>query len=497
MTLESKRCTYFRPWSRKQLIFATMAILLLACMAGCGNGSGSLAVTGGPTAVTFCPQSSCTYNGNNGSAFGQLNIISTILVDGKDNVWIPTTTANGNISVVLIPGGNPANAVSICQTGCKYTNIGGSNPNVLGYATDPLGNLWIVSFEYTNSLNLFLLKIPASSPENPTQYNCLANCNLPSYGHVFMTVDQSQNIWVTSSIAILTKITVSGGTTFSSQQICPSTSCGGVSFSNNFTPTGIGVDSSGNVWVSGIVNNTSSPVGVIFENPIGNTSQSGVSTLCNSNQNGCTVTAPSGELGFTTTYNNPTLTSSNNSLPTSSTTTLSNNLAFDSSGNIWISDYGNSKVDEIPAGNMKNTIYCNNNCGGEPHGGGPAGIAVDSQGRAWVATTFGYSSNGTSASSTSSPYTGGGVSAYTIAGTSIKSFAGYCDFTDQNESTAMNCTQFSAFMFPQAVAVDSKGNVWVANNGFDNASSSTNNNNNGNNNGTVTGWVTELIGAAK
>lgn len=53
-------------------------------------------------------------------------------------------------------------------------------------------------------------------------------------------------------------------------------------------------------------------------------------------------------------------------------------------------------------------------------------------------------------------------------------------------------------MFPQAVAVDSKGNVWVANNGFDNASVSTNNNNNGNNNnGTVTGWVTELIGAAK
>lgn len=492
MTLESKRCTYFRPWSRKQLIFATMALLLLACMAGCGNGSGSLAVTGGPTAVTFCPQSSCTYNGNNGSAFGQLNIISTILVDGKDNVWIPTTTANGNISVVLIPGGNPANAVSICQTVCKYTNIGGSNPQVLGYATDPLGNLWIVSYEYTNSLNLFLLKIPASSPENPTQYTCLANCNLPSSGQVFMTVDQSQNIWVTSSVAILTKITVSGSS-FTGTQICSSTNCG-VTFSS-FSPTGIGVDSSGNVWVSGITNGSFGNGGTVIEY----INSSNIKTLCNSNQSGCTVPAPSGELSFTRNYNNPTLTSSNNSLPTSSTTTLSNNLAFDSSGNIWISDYGNGKVDEIPAGNMKNTIYCNNNnCGGEPHGGGPAGIAVDSQGRAWVATTFGYSSNGTSASSTSSPYTGGGVSAYTIAGTSIKSFADYCDFTDQNESTAMNCTQFTAFMFPQAVAVDSKGNVWVANNGFDNASVSTNNNNNGNNNnGTVTGWVTELIGAAK
>ena len=100
-------------------------------------------------------------------------------------------------------------------------------------------------------------------------------------------------------------------------------------------------------------------------------------------------------------------------------------------------------------------------------------------------------------SSTVSPYSGGGISAQAASGSIIASYASYCDFT-VIKTNLMGCTQFTAFMFPQAVAVDSKGNVWVANNGFDNASVSTNNNNNGNNNnGTVTGWVTELIGAAK
>ena len=443
--------------------------------------------------MTFCPESSCTYNGNNGSVFGRLNTISTILVDGKDNVWIPNIPSNGSFSFVLIPGGNPAEAASLCQTGCTYTSSNYGGMNVVGYTTDSSGNLWVAN--YSNSTYL-LLKIPASSPDSPTQYLCSSSCGFSSsYGNTFMTVDSSQNIWVTSSNVILTKISVSAiGSSFLGTQICSSSICGGVNFSS-FSPTGIGVDSSGNVWVSGITNGSFGNGGTVFENPSGNTTSSGVKTLCNSNQSGCTHTAPSGEMNFTTHYNSP----------GTFNTQTSNNLAVDSSGDVWLSQYGNNGAIEIPSGNIANPLYCSNGCGnGAALGGGgsPAGIAVDSKGRSWIAGTFSNSlsnSNSTStpSSSTVSPYSGGGISAQAASGSIIASYASYCDFT-VIKTNLMGCTQFTAFMFPQAVAVDSKGNVWVANNGFDNASVSTNNNNNGNNNnGTVTGWVTELIGAAK
>jgi len=105
-------------------------------------------------------------------------------------------------------------------------------------------------------------------------------------------------------------------------------------------------------------------------------------------------------------------------------------LAIDGSGNAWVSDSGTDAVSEFNSGGTAQSGP------GGYMGGGlsvPYGIAIDGSGDGWVANNSGgtlskFNSAGT-AISTSSGYTGGGLNA------------------------------------PKDLAIDSAGNVWVANNG--------------------------------
>ncbi|MGC8501034.1 MAG: hypothetical protein ACP5OS_07670 [Leptospirillia bacterium] len=463
------------------LVFA--GALLFAWISGCGNGSGSMTVSGGPTAVTFCPNNSCTYNSssqtNGFNTYGQLNTIVTLLVDGKDNVWIPYNT--GGISVLEIPAGSPGSAVTFCySSSCNYSSPYYNGYSAYAYATDAKGNFWTLD----QSNGSYFLEISSGNPANPVLYSC-SGC--PAiYGHTYMAIDTNGNIWLTVDGNIY-KGTISSSTVTISE---PYTNTG-----SSPTSTGIAVDpTNNNVWISGIVSisctgSCNSSSGFVAEFNGTNT----VVYCSNNNTSACPSGSisytQSGELNLSSSYSSP------YSSGSSGTAATASNIAVDSSGNVWVSQYGNNGLLEIPASSPNTPIFCDNGCGdgGSLGGGSPAGIAVDNKGRAWIASTFPNFESSNTTSTSVAPYTGGGISAQTVSGGQISAYASYCDFTVLKTNLA-GCSQFLAFMFPQVVAIDSKGNVWIANNGFDNASAPNNNNNN---NGTTYGWVTELIGAAK
>ncbi|MHB1757770.1 MAG: virginiamycin B lyase family protein [Leptospirillum sp.] len=101
-----------------------------------------------------------------------------------------------------------------------------------------------------------------------------------------------------------------------------------------------------------------------------------------------------------------------------------NGIAMDSSGNVWVINYGNSSVSEIPAGSTTANPAIQ-----LPSGGGPQqGVAVDSSGNVWVPNT-----------ALNTVYEINGVS-YAL-------------------------TEITGFSHPAGIAVDGSGNIWVANNG--------------------------------
>ena len=48
-------------------LLLTGGLFLLSGMAGCGNSSNTMSVSGGPQAITFCP-SGCTYSNSNNNS---------------------------------------------------------------------------------------------------------------------------------------------------------------------------------------------------------------------------------------------------------------------------------------------------------------------------------------------------------------------------------------------------------------------------------------------
>ena len=132
--------------------------------------------------------------------------------------------------------------------------------------------------------------------------------------------------------------------------------------------------------------------------------------------------------------------------------TLPYGSAVDASGNVYVSDYGSGTIRKITAAGAVTTLAGTPGVVGSTDGTGaaaqfynPAGVAVDSAGNVYVADSF---------NDVVRKITSAGVSS-TLAGT-----AGA--FGSANGTGAA-----AQFNFPDAVAVDSGGNVYVAD-GFNN-----------------------------
>ena len=179
-------------------------------------------------------------------------------------------------------------------------------------------------------------------------------------------------------------------------------------------PAGVAVDSSGNVYVADVNNHLIRKI----------TSGGVVTTLAGS----AGVTGATNATGTFATFNNP------------------NGVAVDSSGNVYVADTFNHLIRKITPGGVVSTLAgtgssgSNNATGTSASFSYPYGVAVDSSGNVYVGDTYNYLIR---------KITPGGV-VTTLAGT-VGSFG------------AVNATGTSAsFYFPAGVAVDSSGNVYVA-----------------------------------
>jgi uncharacterized protein (TIGR03437 family) len=123
-------------------------------------------------------------------------------------------------------------------------------------------------------------------------------------------------------------------------------------------------------------------------------------------------------------------------------------IAVDSAGNVYVSDAGNCAVREISGGIMSTIAGTLGKCGFAGDGSQankamlsfPDGVAVDASGNIYIADT---------ANQRIRRVTGGNIS--TIAGTSTAGFSG--------DGAAAALATFSS---PQGVAVDASGNIYVA-----------------------------------
>jgi sugar lactone lactonase YvrE len=193
-------------------------------------------------------------------------------------------------------------------------------------------------------------------------------------------------------------------------------SADGIGASAQFAgPTGVAVDSSGNIYVADTENNEIRKV----------TSAGVVTTLAVSTNPGS-----ADGTGSAAGFHQPT------------------GVAIDSSGNVYVADWGNNQIRKVTPEGVVTTLAGSTNPGSADGTGSaasfesPIGVAVDSSGDVYVADTFNFEIR---------EVTPGGV-VTTVAGSSA---AGSANGTGSAAS----------FRFPTGVAVDPSGNIYVADNG--------------------------------
>ncbi len=231
-------------------------------------------------------------------------------------------------------------------------------------------------------------------------------------------VDAAGNVYVAdSNNDTIRKITPAGVVTTLAGTAGAAGSTDGTGAAARFnTPYGLAVDASGNVYVADKVNDTIrkiTPAGVVTT-PAGTAGQVG-------STNGGLFNAPVG-------------------------------VAVDASGNLYVADSRNDTIRKITAAGVVTTLAGSAGSAGSTDGTGaaarfntPLGVAVDASGNVYVAD---------SANDTIRKITAAGV-VTTLAGT-----AGQAGSADGTGAAAR-------FKTPYGVAVDSSGNVYVADTGND------------------------------
>jgi len=233
-----------------------------------------------------------------------------------------------------------------------------------------------------------------------------------------VAVDSSGNIYVADYYNHkIRKVTSSGVvSTLAGSGTSGSTDATGTAASFNY-PTDVAVDSSGNIYVADKNNNKIrkiTPAGV-------------VTTLAGSADNS------SGSVDGT---------------GTAASFNFPSGLALDSSGNIYVADYSNNKIRKVtPAGVVTTLAGSTDNSSGSADGtgsaakfNGPSGVALDSSGNIYVADLKNQK-----------------IRKITPAGV-VTTLAGSAD----NSSGSVDGTGTAAsFNYPTGVAVDSSGNIYV------------------------------------
>jgi len=299
-----------------------------------------------PYSTTFLPPSSLSL----ALRFpGTFSFPTRLAIDGAGNIWVANP---GNGSVTEVPRGITPASCAASPSACINFSAGGiTAPN--GMAIDAAGNVWVANVggtvvEIPNGVT------PGSCAASPSACISFEGGGVENPDGV--AVDATGNIWIANfGNSSVTEIPI-GATPAScaaSPSACINFSGGGIS-----GPKGISADSAGNIWIANFGNSS------VTEIPVGATSAS------------CAA-SPSACINFSgTAFSFP------------------DAIASDSAGNIWVANFGNSSVTEIPVGATSASCVaspsaCISFSGGDINQ--PYAVAADAQGTIWVAN-FGSSS---------------------------------------------------------------------------------------------------------
>jgi len=225
----------------------------------------------------------------------------------------------------------------------------------------------------------------------------------------YVTLDASGNVWVSDEGNCRLEKFNSSGTYQSQIGSCGTTNGKFKTPGGGVNTPGIAFDSSGNIWAVDMLGHRVEKFNSagVYQSQIGK---------CASGA--CTSGAGNGQ------FNNPT------------------GIAIDASGNIWVVDYGNSRVQKFNSAGVYQSQFgaC---CSGNGNFFDPEYMTIDASGNLWVADTGNnrveeFNSSGTYLAAIGAGYNG-------VAGSVGSSGAGNGQLNG-----------------PYAVAVDSSGNIWVA-----------------------------------
>ncbi len=284
-----------------------------------------------------------------------------------------------------------------------------------GIAVDASGNLYVS--DQNNSLvrKITSPAVVTTLAGSSNGYADGTGAAAKFFGPAGVAVDASGNIYVADGVNNRIRKITSGGVVTTLAGGTQGYLDGTGTAAQFFSPTGIAVDASGNVYVADTYNQR-----------IRKISTAGVATtLAGSGPTGPGNGGYTDGAGTVAQFNAPA------------------GLAVDASGNIYVADYNNFLIRKITAAGLVTTLA--GSVAGELDGagisaefGGPTGIAVDASGNIYVADNL----------STIRKITPGGL-VTTIAGSLT---AGHADGVGA-------AAQFSG---PTGIAVDAAGNVYVA-----------------------------------
>jgi hypothetical protein len=355
----------------------------------------------------------------------QFNEPSGVAVDRAGNVYV-ADSGNDTIREVTPVGTN-----WVVTTLAGLADIAGSADGIgsvarfwhpEGVAVDSADNVYVGDF-----LNNTIRKLTpdgvttlaglAGSPGGADGTGSAARFNDP-YG---VAVDGAGNVYVADSgNNTVRKITSPGLVTTVAGS--GSTSQGGADGTGSearfYDPYDVAVDGSGNVYVADEFNSTIREI----------TSLRVVSTIAGS----------AGNYG------------TNDGVGTDTRFYLPQAVAVDSAGNVYVADTWNETIRKVTSEGVVSTLAGSPGLSGSADGTGsdarfwyPEGVAVDSSGNVYVADTY---------NATIRKVTSAGVV------TTLVGMAGYIGANDGTGSDAQ-------FLYPHGVAVDSNGNVYVADSG--------------------------------